>query len=107
MDSSQSVRSIDLAFDAGIRTIRRLPRHLDSEVLQQSEVLLCVARIGRQLTPNDVLILEAVVAEGGNHSAAARVLAPGRPSYRRYISRRLDKLLGIVRKDLLQRSNEP
>ena len=111
MDTVQSVGSRisprDLAFDAGLLTIRRSPRRADSDVLQQTEILLCLARIGQQLTPNDLLILEAVLAAGGNRSAAARCLAPGRPSYRRYISRRLEKLLAIVRNDLLRRTDPP
>lgn len=103
MSSFHSVGSKELAFDAGLRTIRRAPHGPDTEVLHQSEMLLCLARIGRQLTMKDIQILEAVVMAGGNQSAAARSLAPGRPSYRRYISRRLEKLLGTLRKDLLER----
>jgi hypothetical protein len=98
----QAGASSSLAFDAGLRTIRRSRRRLESDVLHQAEILLCLVRIGHQLTPNDVLILEAVLAAGGNRSAAARALAPGRPSYRRYVARRLEKLLAIVRTDLLR-----
>lgn len=107
MDTVQSIGSRisprDLAFDAGLLTIRRSPRRADSDILHETEILLCLARIGRQLTPNDILILEAVIEAGGNRSAAARTLAPGRPSYRRYVSRRLEKLLAIIRNDLLHR----
>src|SRR5262245_24146593 len=98
----QSGGSNDQAFDAGLLTIRRAPRRDHSHILNQAEILLCLVRIGQRLTPNDVLILEAVLAAGGNRSAAARALAPGRPSYRRYVSRRLEKLLDIVRTDLLR-----
>jgi hypothetical protein len=108
MDTVQTLSSrispSDLAFDAGLLNILRSPRRADSDILHETEILLCLARIGRQLTPNDILILEAVIAAGGNRSAAARTLAPGRPSYRRYISRRLEKLLSIVRNDLLRRA---
>lgn len=107
MESLRAVAPRDLAFDAGLLTVRRSRPRADQDLLQQAEILLCVARIGQQLTPKDVEILEAILAAGGNRSAAARALAPGRPSYRRYVSARLEKLLAIVRKDLLDRTGRP
>jgi hypothetical protein len=106
-DSRDRVSARDVAFDAGLLNIRRPPKRLDLEALEVARFLLCLVRVRRQLTSNDVLILEAVVAADGNQSEAARRLAPGRPSYRRYVSRRLEKFFDIVRRELRLRSDGP
>lgn len=83
---SRRARSRDLAADSRLTSIirRRLPGNSDVHVA--CRILNLVRHIGERLTPADILIISAVIS-CGNLSAAARMLAPGRPSYRKYISR--------------------
>lgn len=60
-------------------------------------LLLEVSKVGEKLSKNDQRILEAILMYG-NASAAARALAPDRPSYRGYIARRLRYFESLVSK---------
>jgi hypothetical protein len=83
---SRRARLRDLADDARLTFIvrRRLPGN--SAVHDSCRILSFVLNFAERLTPSDIKIIAAVLA-CGNLSAAARMLAPGRPSYRKYISR--------------------
>ena len=83
---SRRARSRDFADDSRLTSIirRRLPGNSDAH--DACRILSLVLHIGERLTPTDISIISAVIS-GGNLSAAARVLAPERPSYRKYISK--------------------
>jgi hypothetical protein len=93
---SRRARSRDLAADSRLTCILRRRDSGDSDVHDVCRILNLVLQIGERLTPTDILIISAVIS-CSNLSAAARMLAPGRPSYRRYISKLIQtKFIPIV-----------
>jgi hypothetical protein len=76
-----------LALDAGLLLLKGMPgQALNDSVLLSSFLLEFVDALV-QLSETDIAILRAV-SECGSFKAAARKLAPGRPSYRSYIQQR-------------------
>jgi len=90
------VTAREMAFEAGLLHIIRSGRRPDSQVLFVVTALLAIVSVGEQLTLTDIAILKALLQANGNRSAAARLLAPGRPSYRRYVCRRVKKFVEII-----------
>jgi len=84
-------------FEPGLRTVVRASRVGDDGVILEACRLLSqlLDRLG-SITPNDKAILRAFIKHGTG-SAAARALAPNRPWYQSYVSRRTRILVELTR----------
>jgi hypothetical protein len=77
----------DLALEAGLHTVRKIPQFSHERRQIISSYLLELTDSARLLSKNDLAILEALRTEG-SITAAAQLLKPGRPGYRAYVQRR-------------------
>ncbi len=77
-------------FEPGLMTVRPLPQRDAQGTLLLCAVLSEVVDLVRMLSQTDRAILGAVV-RFGNYASAARALAPGRPHYRKYVQRRVER----------------
>jgi hypothetical protein len=84
---SNKVGNRELALDSGLLLLKGTPGQAFNDSAVLSAFLLGFVDALCCLSKTDVAILRAV-SSCGSFKAAARVLAPGRPSYRSYIQQR-------------------
>lgn len=87
-----------LPFEAGLLTFHHMPQLGDQVPAREiCSILAELIKAVQELTENDLRIIEAVL----NHpsvAAAARALAPAKPSYRSYLQRRIKAFRALLRR---------
>ena len=93
---------VTLPYEHGLLSIHRVTQGTRDDIL--APCLLCseLFRIVARFSEKDVLIIHEILKHR-TLSATARSLAPGRPSYRTYIQKRLKRYRSILR-DALENS---
>jgi hypothetical protein len=88
-------RAGSLPFEPGLMAVRPLPQRDGQGTHLLCLVLSEIVNLVRMLSPTDRAILGAVV-RSGSYAAAARALAPGRPHYRKYVQRRVERFRALT-----------